>query len=120
MQTQKVLSYWKTILVIPSKHVGVRQECPQSSVLFNIFLEQIMSDTLLNHHSSIYIGRKEISSLRFADDIDLIRGNNDELQQLTNSLSKHASDYGMEISSEKSKTMVNSRDESVHANIRMN
>ena len=32
----------------------------------------------------------------------------------------HASDYGMEISSEKSKTMVNSRDESVHANIRMN
>ena len=29
-------------------------------------------------------------------------------------------DYGMEISSEKSKTMVNNRDESVHANIRIN
>ena len=52
--------------------------------------------------------------------IDLIRGSNDELQQLTNSLSYHVSDYGMEISSEKRKTMVNSRDESVHANIRMN
>ena len=71
-----------------------------------------MSDTLLNYHSSISIGR-EISILRFADDIYLISGSNDELQQITNSLSKHASDYCMEISSEKRKTMVNSRDESI-------
>ena len=79
-----------------------------------------MSDTLLNHHSSISICDREISSLRFANDIYLISGSNDELQQFTNSLSKHASDYGMEISSEQSKTMVNSRDESVHENIRIN
>ena len=100
--------------------VGVRQGCPLSSVLFNIFLEQIMSDILLNYHSSISIDCREISSLRFVDDIDLISGSNDELQQLNNSLSKHASEYGMESSYEKSKTMVNSRDESVHVNIRMN
>ena len=79
-----------------------------------------MSDTLLNHHSSFSIGCREISNLRFADDIDLISGSNDRLQQLTNSLLKHASDYGMEISSEKSKPVVNSRDESRCANIRMN
>ena len=81
-----------------------------------------MSDTLINHHSSISICnciRIEISNLRFDDDIDLINGNNDKLQQL-NYLSKHTSDYDIEISSEKSKTMVNSRDENVHANIRKN
>ena len=54
----------------------------------------MISDTLtIHHHSSISIGSREISNIRFADDIDLISGNNDELQQLTNSLSNHASDY---------------------------
>ena len=77
-----------------------------------------MSDNLINHNSSISIGGRDIYNLRFADDIDLISGSIGELQQLTNSLSKHASDYGMEISSEKSKTMV--KVESLHANIRMN
>ena len=36
--------------------VGVRQEFHLAPVLFNIFLEQIMSDPLLNDHSSISIG----------------------------------------------------------------
>ena len=46
----------------------------------------------------------------FADDIDLMGGNNDELQELTDRLSNSAREYGMEISSEKSKVMVNSGD----------
>ena len=62
----------------------------------------MMADTLINLHS---IGSREISYLRFADDIDLI-SSYDELQQLTISLSKHASGYGMEIFSEKRKTMI--------------
>ena len=37
-------------------------------------------------------------------------GNNDELQELTDRLSHSAREYGMEISSEKSKVMVNSGD----------
>ena len=57
--------------------VVVRQGCPLSPVLFNNFLEQIMSDTLLNDHSSISIGGREISSLRFADEIKLISDRND-------------------------------------------
>ena len=59
--------------------VDVRQGFPLSFVLFNIFLEQIITDTLINHHSSISIGGREISNLRLADYIDLISARNDEL-----------------------------------------
>ena len=56
--------------------VGVRQCCLLSPVLFNIFLEQIMLNTLHEHTSTISIGGRNISNLRFADDIDLIAGSN--------------------------------------------
>ena len=52
-----------------------------------------MSNTLINHNSNISICGREISNLRFADDIDLLSDSNDELQQHTNSLSKHESIY---------------------------
>ena len=38
------------------------------------------------HISTISIGSRNLSNLRFADDIDLIAGSNDELQTLTNKL----------------------------------
>ena len=48
-----------------------------------------------------------------------MRGNNDELQELTDRLSNSAREYGMEISSEKSKVVVNSGDNTT-AQISMN
>ncbi|GFS27725.1 endonuclease-reverse transcriptase [Elysia marginata] len=51
--------------------VGVRQGCLLSPVLFNIFLERIMQDTLHQHSPTISIGGRPIFNLRFADDIDL-------------------------------------------------
>ena len=78
--------------------VGVRQGCLLSPVLFNIFLEQIMQETLHNHKSTISVGGRIINNLRFADDIDLIAGTNSELQELTNRLSEASKDYGMEVS----------------------
>ena len=60
--------------------VGVRQGCRLSPVLLNTCLEQIMQDTLQNDKSTISVGGREISNLRFFDDIDRITGSNDELQ----------------------------------------
>ena len=53
------------------------------------------------------IGGRQHCNLRFADDIELQGGSEEGLQQLTERLDKAAAGYGMEISSGKSKILVN-------------
>ena len=78
-----------------------------------------MINTLDGYTSTISIGGRKISNLRFADDIDLIAGSNTELQDLTNRLVESSKSHGMEISQEKSKTMVNSKNNDKCAKIYM-
>ena len=54
--------------------VGVRQGFLLFLVLFNLFLEEIMAGIQDEHISTISIGGRNLSNLRFADDIDLIAG----------------------------------------------
>ena len=70
-----------------------------------------MRVTLENYKGSVVIGGREICNIIFADDIDLIAGTLDELQLITNKLYISSAAYGMEISQEKSKVMVNERDQ---------
>ena len=69
-----------------------------------------MQDTLNDHDSTISIGDRPISNLRYPDDIDLIAGSSNELQKLTLSLAKSSFIYGMEISHERSKILINDPD----------
>ena len=101
------------------KTVGVGQGCLLSPVLFNLFLEEIMAGIQDEHISTISIGGRNLSNIRFADDIDLIAGSNDELQTLTNKLSNNASRYGMQNSVEKSKIMINSNNIHLNTNIQL-
>ena len=51
-------------------------------MLFNIFLERITTDTLEDHEGTVSIGGGTITSLRFADDIDGLAGEEEEPAQL--------------------------------------
>ena len=63
--------------------------------LFNLLLEEIICETQRNYSSSISVGGRPLWNLKFADDIDLLAGTNDELQELTDQLSKSSTRYGM-------------------------
>ena len=81
--------------------VGVRQGCLLSPTLFNIFLERIMTVALDDHEGTVNIGGRTITNLRFADDIDGLAGEEEELAKLNECLDTE------EISAEKTKLMTN-------------
>ena len=70
--------------------VGVMQECLLSPVLYNIFLERIMSDALEEQNGKVSIGGINITNLWFADDIDALAEEEQELEALVGSLDKLA------------------------------
>ena len=68
--------------------VGVRQGCLLLPILFDIFLEGIMPEAVEDHEGSVSIGRRTIVNLRFADDIDGLAGEEQELAKLVGCLTK--------------------------------
>ena len=85
----------------------MRQGCLLSPTLFNIFLERIITDALEDHEGTVSIRGRAITNLRFADDIDGLAGEEEELAKLVERLDKASTAYGMEISAEKTKSMAN-------------
>ena len=66
-----------------------------------------MTDALENHKGTVSIGGRTITNLRFADDIDGLAGEEEELANLVECLDKASTAYGMEIIAEKTKLMAN-------------
>ena len=87
--------------------VGVRQGCLLSPTFYNIFLERIMTGALEDPDGTVSTGGRTITNLRFADDIDGLAGEEEELAKLVEHLDKASTACGMEISAEKTKLMSN-------------
>ena len=78
--------------------IRVQQGCLLSPTLFNIFLERIMTDALEDDEGTVSIGGRTITNLHFADNIDGLAGEEEELANLVERLNKASTAYGMEIS----------------------
>ena len=88
--------------------VGVEQGCLLPPTFFNIILKRIMSDAQEEHDGKASIGGRNIFNLGFADDIDALAEEEQELEVLLENLDKTCTRYKMEISAKKTKLMTNS------------
>ena len=86
---------------------------------FNMFLERIMTDALEDRDGTVSIGGRTITNLRFADDIDGLAGEEEELANLVERLDKASTPYGMEISAEKTTLMTNNAS-GIHTELKVN
>ena len=66
-----------------------------------------MTDALEDHEGTVSIADRTITNLCFADNIDGLAGEEEELAKLVERLDKACTAYGMEISAEKTKLMTN-------------
>ena len=85
----------------------VRKGCLLSPTLFNMLLERIMADALEDHEGTDSIGSRTITNLHFADDVDGLAGQEQELVKLVNHLGEASTAYGIQISAEKTQLMTN-------------
>ncbi len=84
-------------------HVGLRQGCPLSPVLFVIFMDRISRRS--QGPEGVWFGDHRISSLLFADDVVLVSSGLD-LQRALGRFVVECDALGMRISTSKSKAMV--------------
>ena len=66
-----------------------------------------MTDALEDHEGTVSIGCRSITNLRFADDIDGLAGEEEEVSKLVECLDKASTAYSMEISAEKTMLITN-------------
>ena len=81
--------------------VGVRHGCLLLPILYNFFLEKIMSDAPEEHNGKVSIGGRTITYLRFANDVDAVAEEEQELEALIKILDKTCTMYKVEIRTEK-------------------
>ena len=73
-----------------------------------------MTDALEDHEGTVSIEGRTITNLRFADDIDGLAGEEEELAKLAEHLDKASTAYGMEISAKKTELMTNNTLSLIH------
>ena len=85
---------------------GVRQGCPLSPMLFNLYSELIMIHALEKWEDGIEIGGKLYNNLRYADDVALLAMTEGKLQELVNAVSKASERFGLSLNAKKTQVMV--------------
>ena len=87
----------------------MRQGCILSPKLFNIYTEDIFNNSNL---LGIKIAGKNITNLRYADDIALMAESEEALQRIVDEVKMKSLEKGLKMNTKKTKTMVISRNTS--------
>lgn len=85
---------------------GVRQGCILSHILFNIFSEAVLRESLQEWNGGVVIGGRKINNLRFACDTTLCTKSELEMSQLIKRVEEASNKYGLTINRSKTKVMV--------------
>ncbi|KAK3535941.1 hypothetical protein QTP70_021242 [Hemibagrus guttatus] len=85
-------------------HVGLRQGCPLSPVLFIVFMDRISRRS--QGLEGVWFGDHRISSLIFADDVVLLAPSSLDLQHALGHFAAECEAAGMRVSTSKSEAMV--------------
>ena len=78
-----------------------------------------MTDALEDHEGTVSSGGRRSTNLRFADDIDGLAGDEEELAKSVERLDKGSTAYGMEISAKTTKLMTNNTSD-INTEIKVN
>ena len=90
-----------------NSNLGLRQGCPLSPMLFNLFIEDI-SDVYANSTDTdpVLLQGKAINHFLYADDLVLVSESARGLQNCLNKLATYAEHKSLTVSIKKSKTMI--------------
>ena len=89
---------------------GVRQGCPLSPILFNLYINDLIEIINKNTSEDIHLNTvNKINALLYADDLVLISPSKEGLQKQIDTLTEYCKTWKLKINSKKTKSMVFNR-----------
>uniref|UniRef100_A0A8D9FJ87 Craniofacial development protein 2 n=1 Tax=Cacopsylla melanoneura TaxID=428564 RepID=A0A8D9FJ87_9HEMI len=85
---------------------GIRQGCIISPMLFNLYVEQIISESIGDEKDGFKMNGRVLNNIRYADDTLLIATSKEELEKLLRKVMIICEKYGMKMNMKKTKVML--------------
>ena len=95
------------------------EEESERDVLFNIYAEAMMKESLEDLEDGIKVGGEIVKTIRFADDKAVVCSTREGLQRMINKINRTAEKYGMKINTSKTKVMRIARRQGPPINIQI-